>query len=396
MKVFVHSLNSCGMRNTDVKRYRDFLTANGHELTNSPEDSDVVLLWTCAFRGDMRDNSLAQIKQYKKNYKAELVVAGCLPDIDKKMLNERFKGHIINWRNDEKKMEDFFGAPNKKISEIPRVLFKGKLYDDELTFRRKNRDADVPYIGRYIQIYVSEGCPFECTCCSERLTFPPYRSFSEDEIVETCRRQVEHCEKKAIVLLADSVGSYGSDTCSSLPTLINKIKDIHPDLRIAMQGFNPFYFLKFYDEIVEFLRSGLIVHLQIPYQSASDRILKLMKRPYNRADIEKVFSSINEIGFTEFDTHIIAGFPGETEEEFEETVQFALRHRPKYVLLNGFMETPDMATKLLAGKVSPETIHSRLKEAEIRLKDVGILCNCDNSVLSKERFKRMNKYEQIR
>lgn len=395
MKVFVHGLNSCGMRNTDVQRYRDFLIANGHELVNSPEDSDVVLLWTCAFRRDMRDNSLAQIKHYKMNHKVELVVAGCLPDIDRKLLNEYFKGHIINWRDDEMKMEEFFGSPNKKLSEIPRVLFKEKMYDDELTFRKENRDADVPYIGRYIQLYVSEGCPFECTYCSERLAFPPYRSFSEDEIVETCRRQVEHCERKTVVLLADSIGSYGCDTGISLPGLINRLKAIHPDLRIAMQGFNPFHFLKFYDEIVEFLRSGLIVHLQIPYQSASDRILKLMKRPYNRADIENVFSRINEIGFTEFDTHIIVGFPSETEEDFKESVQFALRHRPKYVLLNGFMETPGMVAAKLSGKVGPETIRSRLREAEFRLKAAGILCNCDDSDFSKERFKRMNKIRHI-
>lgn len=378
------------MRNIDVQRYRDFLTINGHELVNAPSDSEVIFLWTCAFRGDMRDNSLMQIKHYMDNYKIELVVAGCLPDIDREFLTSQFKGYIVNWADDEKKMEEFFGAPKKKLSEIKRILDKDKLYDNEKDFRRANPDADVPYIGRYAQIYVSEGCPFECAYCSERFAFPPYRSFPEDEIVSACRHQIDKYERKAVVLLGDSVGTYGLDIGSNLPNLIRKLAGLHPEIKIAIQGFNPYYFLKFYDSMVEFIRSGLVVHLQMPYQSASDRILRLMNRPYTRAELDKVFGTINGLGFTEFDSHIIVGFHGETEEDFEESIQFALRHRPKYVLLSRFMETPNMPTAKMSGKVSVETIKRRLNQGVERLNAAGILCNSDDSEFSKDRFKKMD------
>lgn len=391
MKIFIHGLNSCGMRNVELQRYRDFLVANGHELVNHPAHSEKILLWTCAFRRDVRDNSLSEITRYIREYGDKLAVAGCLPDIDQEMLNKHFHGQVINWRDDEKRMAELFGAPNKKLTEIPRVLFKGQLYENETAFKKENPYADVPYIGRFIQLYVSEGCNFECTYCAERLAFPPYRSYPEDEILEACSREVERSGKTAVVLLADSVGDYGCDTGSNLPTLIRRLQQVRPDLKIGLQGFNPSHFLKFYDEIVEFLRSGLIAHLQIPFQSASDRILELMKRAYNRADIDKVYGTLNEIGFTEFDTHIIVGFNGETEEDFEETLQFTLRHHPKYVLVNGFMESPKMAAAKLPGKVDQATKQRWLKEAEARIKAAGILCNCDDGEFSASRFRRINR-----
>ena len=351
------------MRNVQLQRYRDFLVANGHELAN-PIDSDKILLWTCAFRGDTRDNSLIIVDRYARHFGNKVVVVGCLPDIDKGVLNEHFCGQVINWRDDEWKMAEFFGAKNKKLSEIPRVLFKRQLYGNE---------NGVPYVGRFTQLYISEGCNFNCTYCSEKLAFPPYRSYPEDEILDAC----SHGGGKSVVLLADSVGDYGCDTGSDLPALIRRLRHAHPDIKIALQGLNPYHLLKYYDEFVGFIRDGLISHLQIPFQSAAGGILQLMRRPYTRFDIDEVFGTLNKIGFTEFDTHIIVGFPSETEEDFEETLQFILRHRPKYVLVNGFMESPKLLAAELPGKIDEATKRQRLIEAEERIRAAGIICNCD-------------------
>ncbi len=391
MKVYIHGLNSCGMRNTVLQSYRDFLLANGHEVVDNPADSDMVLLWTCGFRRDVRDNSLTEIDRYLREYHGELVVAGCLPDIDRELLNSQFQGRVIPWRNDREELEKVFGAPNKKLSEIPLVLFKKQLYEDEAVYRKEHPGADVPYVGRYIQLYISEGCIWECTYCSERLAFPPYRSFNEDDIVEACRREVERSGRRQVVFLGDSVGDYGIDTGCSLPNLIRRLHDTVPGIKLALQDFNPYHFLKFYDDMVKFLRGGLVVHLQIPYQSASDHILHLMKRPYKRSDLDKVFGTINEVGFTEFDSHMIVGFPGETEEDFDESVAFAIRHGPKYMLINGFMESPQMPAAKLTGKVDAETKHRRIREAEARVKTIGIICNADDSEYARERFHRMNQ-----
>lgn len=395
MKVFIHGLNSCGMRNVRVFAYRDFLIANNHEVVDTMTEADVILIWTCGFRSDMRDNAIYEIMRCAKEYKGEVIVAGCLPDIDRAYVNDHFKGKVIAWRDDEALMDDFFGAPNVKLAEVSPVLFKEQIYEDEVQFRKKNPDTDVPYIGRYIQIYIAEGCPWECTYCSERLAFPPFRSYIEDEIIEAVRREVKRSGKKKIVLLADSVGDYGSDTGSSLPKLICRLREAVPGIMIAMQDFSPYHFLKFYDDMVEFIKEGFIAHLQIPYQSANDRILKLMARPYTKADIKKVFSTLNKLDFKEIDAHIIVGFPGETDDEFEESVEFAVKHRIKYLLVNGFMESPRMPAAKLPGKISTEAKRKRLQYAERRFKEAGIISNCDYGSLSGERFRRLNSVKGV-
>lgn len=390
MKVFIKGLNSCGMRKANLHRYADFLRRNGHEISRTPLGSDVILLWTCAFRRDFMDNSISEIKRYEREYDAELIVCGCLPDIDEEMLRQNFSGRSIRWRDDERRMEELFGAGNKGLSEIEWLLSEDYLCDDVDEFRRENTDKDAFFIDQFNKLFVVEGCRFECTYCSERLAFPPCHSFPEEKLVEDCRRMVEETGKLNVMLLGDSIGDYGYDTGSSLPALMHKLKAINPDLKIALQGMNPASFVKFYDEMERFLLNGDIRHLQLPMQSASDRILWLMNRPYTKADLSRVFGLLNRVGFHEFDTHLIVGFPGETEQDMEETLSFVLKHRPKYVLVSGYMESAAMASSSLPDKVDDHIKHKRLRKVESAVKAAGILCNTDDSELSVERCRRLN------
>jgi len=390
MKVFIKGLNSCGMRKADVQRYRDFLAENEHEIVNRPQDAEVLLLWTCAFRRDFRDNSISEIKRYTKEFDGELIVCGCLPDIDRDILKKNFSGRFVSWRNDQKGMEEYFGAPNKKLSEINRTLSEKSLCNDVEKYRKDNPLKDASFIDRFNKLFVTEGCNFECSYCSERLAFPPYRSFPEEDLVKACRDMVEQTGKLEVMLLGDSIGDYGCDTGSNLPALIHKLKGIDPELKVALQGLNPASIIRFYNEMKEFLLHGDIRHLQIPIQSASDRILKLMNRPYTRDDLDNVFGLLRSVNFTEFDTHLIIGFPGEKEEDLEQTLEFVLNYRPKYVLASGYMESPAMQASGLKDKVNDQVKYRRLRYAESQIKAAGILCNTDDSELSADRCRRLN------
>ena len=122
MKVFIKGLNSCTMRNQKLQQYLNFLVTNGHEVVDTPEKSDVIVLWTCAYRGDVRDNSIFEIQRYEKQFEGEVIVAGCLPDIAPKLLSEKSSSRVINWRDDEDKMEEFFGANNVKLNQASNIL----------------------------------------------------------------------------------------------------------------------------------------------------------------------------------------------------------------------------------------------------------------------------------
>lgn len=389
MKIFIKGLNSCAMRKQKLRQYRNFLIANGHELVNRPEDSEAIILWTCAFRGDVRDNSLSEIKRYQKEFKAELIVGGCLPDIAADILKKEFSGRTLPWRDDKRKMPEFFGN-NSKLEEIPSTFVEENLCDDVQKFRKENPDKDATFHDQFIKLVVSEGCNYQCSYCSERMAFPPYHSFSEDSLVDGCRAMVKKTGSYEIMLLADSLGDYGCDTNTNLPNLINKLVNIHPRLRIALNNFNPAGYVRFFDEMSKLLKRGVIRHLNLPIQSASARMLKLMNRPYTREDIDKIFELLNKVGFKEFDTHVIFGFPGETEVDFDETLQFILKYKPKYVLASGFMEASGMPAYQLPGKISQQQKRDRLRKFYEQVSVAGIICNTDESQLGSDRIRRLN------
>jgi len=385
MKIFVKGLNPCAIRKINIQRYRDFLIANGHQLVKNPAESDIILLWTCGVRNDFRKNSMLEANRYGREYNREVVLAGCLPDIDPQYVRSQFSGIIINWRDDSKKMEDFFGAPKQRFADIPLCYGEKQLCDSAMAFKMAHPQEDACFHDESIKLYVSEGCGFECTFCSERLMFPPYRSFPEEDLVETCRRFLSQDKTYKVMLHADNVGDYGIDIGTTLPCLIRKLKAIHPKVQVGIQGFNPAHFLRYFDELSVLVKDGTIWNLRLPIQSASSRLLNLMKRPYTSDDIHAVFSFLNSVKFTDFATDMIVGFPSETEEEHEETIRLILHYRPRYVLLSAFMSAPGLAALQFSGRIDEHTMRRRLKNADIRLSESGIICNTDGGDLFKER-----------
>lgn len=390
MKVFIKGLNTCTQRAPKLQQYHDFLVANGHQVVDGPEGSDAIVVWTCAFRGDVRDNSIDQLKSLA-GHGAKVVATGCLPDIDPEVLAASFGGEVVNWKEDEAKLERLFRAGGPGLAEAESVFAEPALCGDLVQHRRAHPDSDVTFPDQFIKLVVAEGCPFKCTYCSERLAFPRYRSVPEDRLVEACRRIVAETGQTDVILLADCVGEYGRDTGGSLPRLIRHLCAIHPRLRVALSNMQPFNFLQHFDEFRELLLAGRIRHLNLPIQTASNRLLSLMKRVYEKADLERMFGLFREIGFDQFDTHVLVGFPGETEADIEETVEFLLRHKVRYVLISKYMETASMPSSALAEKVPPEVASRRVRDLAARLQAAGVICNTEGSDLMEERMERLNK-----
>jgi threonylcarbamoyladenosine tRNA methylthiotransferase CDKAL1 len=390
MKIYLKGLNSCLMRRQNISQYRDFLRLCGHEVVTSVKNSDVILLWTCAFRADVCNNSLMRIKHYQKRYAGKrLVIAGCLPDIDAKALSSAFKGDVVNWRDDAVKMAEIFGPAPQNLADFSTIYIQPKLCEDSAEFRCKNPGKDATFPDQFIKLVVAQGCNHSCSYCSEHLVFPPYHSFPLEQLVEHCRDMVCDTGQTDIMLLADSVGEYGKDIGSSLPKLIRALREIDPKIRIALNNLNLTDFIAHYDDMREFIRLGFFRHLNLPIQSASARILKLMNREYSLCDMHKVFSLLNEMGFTDFDTHIIVGFPTETDSDFQATLDFVLKYRPRYVLLNRYFEVPTLPAASLPEKVSFDKVTQRICEAEQRFTKTGILYNSD--ALMKGRLMRVNR-----
>lgn len=396
MKVYIKGLNTCPMRRQNLQHYREFFSRNGHALVEDPAESDVTIVWTCAFRGDVLENSLAELARYKKAYRAEIIAAGCVPDIAPEKLAQCFNGRVIPWKHEAAKLEGAFGPVHSSFSEARPIFAEEAVCRDAAAYRKAHPGADVTFHDQFIKLLVSEGCPFACTYCTERLAFPPFRSFPEEKLVEACRRLVEETGQTRVILLSDCLGEYGRDIGSSLPLLLRKLHTVHPDLTFALNNLHPTHFLEYFDELRDLVRDGWICHLNLPVQSASDRILKMMNRLYARKDLERIFAMLNEVGFRDFDTHVIVGFPGETEEDFLETVSVVLRYRLKYVLLSMFFEATNAPAARLPAKVSGDVMLHRVERARRAFQEAGIICNWEGSELFRERLERLNRSSESR
>jgi len=392
-KVCFKKLNPCEGRKLNIQQYVKFFIENDFEITEDIEKADYVMIWTCGFRNDYLENSQRVIEDLKQNYRGEVIVAGCMPDIIGLDRNHR-DYTVIPWRHEEKINHIFSGA--KRLNQITKSYCVEKKIDNLEKFRRENPSIDVSFADQFIQLYINEGCALQCTYCSERLMFPVQTSFPMTELVMTCKEVVERTGEYEVILQGDNPGSYGEEIDSSLPQLIEKLLEIHADVKVGIANLNPIYVLKYFDFFEYFIKSGRMLHIRVPIQSASDTVLQKMARGYRKKDITKIFDLFHETGFKEFSTDMIIGFPYEKENDFDETLEFIAYYEPTYVNLSRYMSLEAISSYGFDNQVSEYVKNIRLKKADALFKSIGIFCNTDSGEHVKERQKRMYQYHGLK
>ncbi|MBW1660386.1 MAG: radical SAM protein [Deltaproteobacteria bacterium] len=390
-KVFLKGMNACHMRNREVLQYRKFFIANGYEFVAGPESADVILVWTCGFREDYKTASIQKCLNYKENYSGSLVIAGCLPSIAPDEIRAYFPDvEMMPWKNDVCKMNELFSANGCTLSEFDDLIYvEEQVCEDAAEYRRKHPDADVTFHDQFIKMLVAEGCKYNCTYCSEKAVFPAYRSFPVFALADELALSIQRTGVNKAILLADSLGQYGNDIGSSFGELLLELKRKCPAAKFALNNLHLSDFLRFKDILEELIKENTICHINLPIQSGSDRILLRMNRLYEKQDIVEVFSLFNKIGFKDFDTHIIVGFPGESERDFNETLEILTTYRPKYVLGSLYMESQAAASRQMFPKISTSRMVARARTLQQAMDSAGIICNCDHSEISNERLNRM-------
>lgn len=396
MKIFLKGLNTCTQRLHKLEQYRLFFQANGHQLVETLSSAEIVFVWTCAFRGDVRDNSMQNLDELQSSTAGEIIAGGCMPHISPDLM-EGFSGTIIPWRGDSESMNARFrrdGGPS--LESFDGCFGASAVCADAGVYRESHPDADIVFHDQFIKLVVSEGCPFACSYCSERLAFPSPRSYPLNNLVDKARDLLANSIKQEIVLIGDCVGEYGIDIKSDLVSLIHELINLGESVRIAINNLHPLSLIRIFERISPLIKEGRISHINLPIQSASNEVLKKMCRGYGASDLDFIFSEFSKIGFHDFDTHIIVGFPGEQDGDFEQTLNFLLLHRPKYVLINRFMESRDMPAAKLAGKISSDEAIRRMRHATDMLQRVGVICNSDEGELMMSRFKKIKARPPIK
>jgi tRNA A37 methylthiotransferase MiaB len=399
-KVYIYT-DGCECRLLDAKKISDYLKKNKYLIVESPDKSDLIIYVTCAFLNEAKEMFLKKIEEFKK-YKTEVIVAGCLPEIDKDALDTVFDGKIISTKNLDK-IDSLFPENKVKFSEIDDANFLHENIDQKTLFGsvknivRKSKLLDkiaVKIKGLFLRsffgsnsliletyyvsyskkplfhIRISWGCLGNCAYCAIKRAIGEHKSKPVDECIKEFKKGLTEGYKQFIIE-ADDSGAYGFDNGSTLPELLKQFVLITGEYTIAIRNLHPRWVVKYIDELEEIVKSKKIVSMDIPIQSNSSRILKLMNR---YSDTKKVKNALNRLQNAHPDLKInscyILGFPSETEEEFYETIDFI-----KKMKVNGYVfpfscKKGSIAEKM-EPKISKKIISKRMKYAKKMLKNGG-------------------------
>ncbi|MCF6170419.1 MAG: 30S ribosomal protein S12 methylthiotransferase RimO [Bacteroidales bacterium] len=279
---------------------------------DSNEQADVLVINTCGFIGDAKEESVDAILQAveaKKNGDLKKVfVTGCL--------SERYKAEL---KDEIKTVDGFFG-----VNELPEVL--AALEVDLKKELLGERLITTPSHFAYLKI--SEGCDRNCSFCAIPLIRGKHKSKSKEEII----REVKFLASKGVkelLLIAQDLTYYGVDIYGKkeIADLVSRISDVPGIEWIRLHYAYP---AQFPVELLQLMKENPKVcnYLDIPLQHISDRILKSMKRGLGELGTVNLVEKIKkEVPDAVLRTTLIVGYPGETEEEFEQLLDFVEKYR---------------------------------------------------------------------
>ena len=304
MKLYLESLG-CDKNRVDSEKLLSELLEKyeGSEVTLDPSEADIAIVNTCSFIGPAKEesiNTILDLAEYKKSGRLKkLIVAGCLV--------ERYKDEI-----------------RKELPEIDEIA-SVKDYVRRLDSQMKRVESGERFT-RYLKI--AEGCDKYCSYCIIPRLRGHFRSIPMDMVLEEARELVEDGAKE-LILVAQETTLYGTDLYGkkSLHLLLHALSEIEGLVWIRILYCYP-------EEIelplIEELRDNPKVchYLDLPIQHSSDRILKAMNRKTRREELkEKIALLRREIPDICLRTTLITGFPGETEEDFQDVLSFISEER---------------------------------------------------------------------
>jgi len=306
MKIGIVSLG-CSKNLVDSQLAMKYLVQQGHEFTDDPHDADAIIVNTCAFINDAKEesiNTILDMAEYKKNKCRKLIVMGCL--------SQRYKDQL---ETEIPEVDRFI-----TITEYPHL----KDILTELLGQQDNKECDLllatdPWTG-YLRI--SDGCNNNCAFCAIPLIRGRYKSVPMETLLHEAELMAQKGVKELNIIAQDStkygIDLYGKLMLSELLCKLNEM-DFHW-IRILY-----LYPDEINDELLDTIKSldKVIPYFDIPVQHSSDRLLKSMYRFSNR---EKLVSIVNKIRDKFVDptlrTTMIVGFPGETDDDFNDLLDF--------------------------------------------------------------------------
>lgn len=315
----------CSKNLIDSEQMRGLLKEAGYELWENEEDADVIIVNTCAFIEAAQTESIEcilELAAYKKHGKAKaLIVTGCLAQRYKEqVIREIPEVDAVVGVNEYDKIVDVIKSLDEG-GEHPENIKRISCSDLPMECGELPRERTTPEYTAFLKI--AEGCDNRCTYCVIPYIRGRYRSRKMEDIVAEAEKTAAEGVKELIVIAQDTT-RYGKDIYGEykLPELLQKLCRIDGIEWIRVHYCYPELVT---DELIEVIakEDKICNYLDIPIQHCSDRVLKRMGRRTNKAQIIGLIKKLRErIPDIVIRTTLLVGFPGETDEDFEELREF--------------------------------------------------------------------------
>jgi MiaB/RimO family radical SAM methylthiotransferase len=289
---------------------RHFFAVNHYTLAESLEDSDIVVVNTCAYTDRTAEENTHFIRCIREKYAdKDVIVFGCLMKISETIGQD----------------DGLTLIGPKEIHKFSEMFTHSLACGDNASLPSAQPHCTPEMQGEINQAYIqiAQGCSNSCSYCNIKIAKGSVRS---KPVLQICREAMSLVEDglREITLLADDCGSYGHDIHTDIAQLAEALFAVDGMLKLKIYTIFPGLFLKYYPVLRRFFTSGRITYVCLPLQSGSGRILKLMNRDYDLRAISDVVAQIRrENPATRLFTHFIAGFPTETVDDFRCSLDLA-------------------------------------------------------------------------
>ena len=355
-KIAVASLG-CAKNLVDTENMLGFLAEKGHTFVSTPDTADIIIVNTCSFIGDAKEesiNTILDMAQFKDEGSCKcLVVTGCLA--------ERYHEDI---ERELPEVDAIVGTGDfNKICDVIDSCMRGKNvclhgHSEDFTLEGMPRIITTQPHSAYLKI--AEGCDNKCTYCVIPSLRGKYRSRTIEDICEEAK-YLAGSGVREIILIAQDTTCYGKDIYgkNSLDTLLERLCEIDDIKWIRVHYCYPEGIT---DELLDVMASNdkILHYFDIPIQHASDSVLKRMGRKTDKASLEKLIHKIREkMDDAIIRTSLIAGFPGETREDFNELCDFVKKMRLDRVGVFAYSKEENTPAAKLDKQISERTKTSR-------------------------------------
>lgn len=337
-KIYIESLG-CPKNLVDSELILHILKTKKYSITAHFQDADIIVINTCGFIKKAKEESIQYILYYSKLKKKKIIVTGCLVNLYKKELL-------------------------KNIPEIKYVYSVNEFFNKYLQCEY-DKFLDYSHFHRltpcsYTYIKISDGCNKDCSFCVIPLIKGKQFSRPVDNIIKEIKQKVDYGFKE-FNLVAQDLCRFGIDNEDTLFILLDRIEKLNYDFKIRL--------LYLYPEamIIDLAKrisqsEKLINYLDIPFQHSSEKLLKLMNRPFKASFYYDLFDKIKKYGNFILRSTFIIGFPGETKEDFKHLKKFLQEIKFNWAGFYAYSDEENACSFQLENKVDEDTVKNRLDE----------------------------------